>query len=63
MFAVDVNPRTYHPTHPVRFGDVVTIMGVDGDEKITADDIAALRETINYEVTCNFGMRLQKVYV
>ena len=63
MFAVDVNPRTYHPTHPVRFGDVVTIMGVDGDEQITADDIAALRDTINYEVTCNFGMRLQKVYV
>ena len=38
-------------------------MGVDGDEQITADDIAALRDTINYEVTCNFGMRLQKVYV
>ena len=35
----------------------------DGDEEITADEMAELRGTINYEVTCNFGMRLEKVYV
>jgi alanine racemase len=30
---------------------------------ITADDMAARRETINYEVVCDFGLRLQKIYV
>ena len=33
------------------------------NEEITADEIAGIRNTINYEVTCNFGMRLEKVYV
>jgi len=64
MFAVEVNTaRVYRPTPPVKEGDVVTVMGVDGNEQITADDIARLRGTINYEVTCDFGLRLEKVYV
>ena len=64
MFAVDVNTtRAYHPAKPVNYGDVVTIIGTDGDEAITADEMAALRNTINYEVVCDFGLRLQKVYV
>ena len=64
MFAVDVNTtRPYCPTSPVAEGDVVTLIGRDGDHQITADDHAALRGTINYEVVCDFGLRLQKVYV
>lgn len=64
MFAVDVNGiRAYKPTSPVSYGDVVTVIGRDGDDEITADDMAALRGTINYEVTCDFGLRLEKVYV
>lgn len=64
MFAVDVNGvRAYRPTSPVSYGDVVTVIGRDGDDEITADDMASLRGTINYEVTCDFGMRLEKVYV
>ena len=43
--------------------DIVTIIGKDGDEEITADEMADLRDTISYEVTCNFGMRLEKVYI
>ena len=63
MFAVDVNgARSYRPTRPVEYGDVVTIIGADGDERITADEMAAQRRTINYEVVCDFGMRLQKIY-
>ena len=46
----------------VRLGDEVTIMGTDGMAEITADDIAASTGTISYEVTCDFGMRLPKVY-
>ncbi|MGI6230678.1 MAG: alanine racemase [Tractidigestivibacter sp.] len=64
MFAVDVNnARAYRPASPVSQGDVVTVIGADGDEQITADDMAALRATINYEVVCDFGMRLEKIYV
>ena len=64
MFAVDVNnARAYRPAKPVQMGDVVTVIGRDGDEEITADEMAKLRDTINYEVVCDFGMRLEKVYV
>ena len=64
MFAIDVNTnRSYHPSDEVHYGDLVTIIGRDGDEEITVDEMAELRGTINYEVTCDFGLRLQKVYV
>ena len=64
MFAVDVNTRrAVRPMDEVHYGDVVTILGADGNERITAEEMAELRGTINYEVTCNFGMRLEKVYV
>jgi alanine racemase len=64
MFAVDVNPiRSLNPATPVSAGDRVTIIGADGDDRITADDHAALRGTINYEVVCDFGLRLEKIYV
>ena len=63
MFAVDVNgARSYRPTRPVEYGDVVTVLGADDDERITAEEMAALRNTINYEVVCDFGMRLEKIY-
>ncbi|MEE8704517.1 MAG: alanine racemase [Olsenella sp.] len=63
MFAVEVNPtRAFRPSSPVEYGDVVTIVGEDGGERITMDDMAELRGTINYEVTCDFGLRLQRVY-
>ena len=64
MFAIDTNPvRSYRRSQPVEEGDLVTIIGEDGSECITADEMADLRGTLNYEVTCNFGMRLEKVYV
>lgn len=64
MFAVTVNNvRAYRPSRAVEYGDVVTVLGRDGDEMISADDMAARRDTINYEVVCDFGLRLDKVYV
>ena len=64
MFAVEVaEQRTYRKAEkPVAQGDLVTIIGRDGDEEITADEMANLRDTINYEVVCDFGLRLEKVY-
>lgn len=64
MFAVNVNTlRAIHPMESVSYGDEVTVMGADGSERITAEELADVRGTINYEVTCNFGQRLEKVYV
>ena len=47
----------------VKVGDEVIVMGSDGRNSITADDIADATGTINYEITCAFGQRLPKVYV
>ncbi len=63
MFANEVNTNRFTATYPVEYGDTVVIMGEDGNNRITAEDIAELRDTINYEVTCDFGLRLEKVYV
>ncbi len=64
MFSADVNEaRAYRRTPAVEEGDVVTVIGRDGDEEITVDDMASIRGTINYEIACGFGLRLEKVYV
>lgn len=47
----------------VKVGDEVIIMGTDGVNTISADDIAEATGTINYEICCAFGQRLPKVYV
>lgn len=44
-------------------GTVVTILGTDGPETITADELAEKMGTINYEVLCLLGTRLPKVYL
>nr|WP_319495408.1 alanine racemase [uncultured Desulfobacter sp.] len=47
----------------VKPGDEVTILGTQGDERITADDIAGLTGTINYEVTTGLTGRMPVSYV
>ncbi len=47
----------------VKEGDVVTLMGRDGDEVITAETIGELTETsFHYEVVCNVAKRVPRVY-
>jgi alanine racemase len=43
-------------------GDEVVIIGAQGDESITAEDIAARWGTINYEVTSGIAHRVPRVY-
>lgn len=52
-----------YKVRPIEAGDEVTIVGRDGAEQITLDDLALRLGTINYEVACAFGMRLPKVYL
>ena len=47
----------------VKVYDEVIVMGTDGVNTITADDIAVATGTINYEITCAFGQRLPKVFI
>lgn len=44
-------------------GDVVTLLGQDGAEQITADDWANTLETISWEILCGFKNRLPRVTV
>ena len=48
---------------PVEEGDVVTLVGADGDEFVSIEELAEKMGTINYEVACLFDIRLPKVYV
>lgn len=61
MVAIQQTPARQMPEAEV--GDLITIVGKDDDAVITMDEMARLRGTINYEVACGFGMRLEKVYI
>ncbi|MBQ2941326.1 MAG: alanine racemase [Clostridia bacterium] len=42
--------------------DEVILIGKSGFEEITADEIARLAGTINYEVVCDIGKRVPRIY-
>ena len=44
-------------------GDVVTIIGRDGDEQILAGELAEKAGTINYEMTCAITARVPRIYI
>lgn len=44
-------------------GDEVVVLGSQGDERITADEIAARTGTISYEVLCMIGNNNERVYI
>lgn len=44
-------------------GDEVVIIGTQGQNRITAEQVAELWGTINYEVVCGIGARVQRVFV
>jgi alanine racemase len=44
-------------------GDVVTLLGQDGDYQVTADDWAAMSNTISWEILCGFKHRLPRIAV
>lgn len=47
----------------VNIGDTVTLIGRDGSEEITADELAEREGTINYEVVCGLSKRVPRVYL
>ncbi len=57
QFVVDVSHLK-----DVKIGDEVVLIGSQGNEKITAEEIAKLVGTINYEVTCRISERVPRLF-
>ncbi len=47
----------------VRIGDEAVLIGSQGKETISADDIGKLADTISYEIICGIGKRVPRIYV
>jgi alanine racemase len=45
---------------PVRAGDEVVLLGSQGSERITAEELADLAQTIPYEILCGFSERVPR---
>ncbi|WP_310605422.1 alanine racemase [Anaerosporobacter sp.] len=46
----------------VKEGDKVTLIGQDGDEYISIEEVANLAGSFNYELVCDIGKRVPRVY-
>jgi alanine racemase len=58
QITVDLGPEAAD-----RPGDEVVLIGAQGGERITAEEVGRWRDTINYEVTCALGPRVRRVWV
>ncbi len=47
----------------VRLGHRVTLVGRDGDEEITVEQIAAAADSFNYEFVCGISRRVPRIYL
>jgi alanine racemase len=43
-------------------GDVVTLIGRDGDQTITMEELGELSGRFNYELACDLGKRIPRIY-
>jgi len=50
-------------TFRVNVGDEVVLIGSQGKDKITAEELARLCGTIPYEIVCGLGSRIPRVYI
>jgi alanine racemase len=57
QFMVDVGDAA------VEIGDIVTLIGADGGERISAEELADQIGTINYEVTTRIPSRVPRIFV
>jgi len=55
--AVDLGPD---PTALALLGQPAVLIGVQGDERITAEELARRLDTINYEITCGLTARVAR---
>ncbi|MDE6220413.1 MAG: alanine racemase, partial [Lachnospiraceae bacterium] len=58
QFMIDVTDIS----SPVRVGDTVTLIGRDGSACITMEELGALSGRFNYELACDIGKRIPRIY-
>ncbi len=58
QFVVDVS----HLNEKPKPGDEVVLIGKQGKNRITAEELAELLNTINYEITCAITKRVPRIY-
>ena len=46
----------------VKQGDIVTLIGKDGEDMITVEEVANMAGSFNYEFICNVGKRIPRLY-
>lgn len=46
-----------------QMGDTVTLLGKNGDEVITMEEIAFLSDHLNYELACDIGKRVPRLFI
>ncbi len=47
----------------VRVGDVATLLGRDGEERVDADELATLADTISWEILAGVAARVPRLYL
>ena len=58
QFMVDVTEAP-----EVSIGDVVTLIGTDGEESISVEEISEMAGSFNYEFVCDVSRRVPRVYM
>ena len=61
--SMDISTIDLTAVPEVRAGDVVTLLGEEGEARIDAQQIARLAGTISYSVLCGISARVAHVYV
>lgn len=57
QFMVDISSKP-----DIKQGDEVTLVGRDGDEYISIEEVADMSYSFNYEFVCDIGKRIPRVY-
>jgi len=60
---MDVMMADLTDIYDVEENDEVIILGTQGNESITADDLASRAGTISYEVLTSLGSRARRFYI
>ena len=48
---------------PCEIGDIATLIGRDGDDVLTVDDVAATAQVLSYELLVGLKLRVPRIYV
>lgn len=59
QFMVDITDITGE----VKMGDMITLIGKDGEDEITMEMLGALSGRFNYELACDLGKRIPRVHI